>query len=102
MSNNDQIESTEYREDEVRHAKSALARFELEEDPHRAALEDNPDKVHVSLTTWASIAVSIPPGDMLFSWRPGHADVLYVAFSSCLYHLAPRLASLSSVSPPSR
>ncbi|KIX92186.1 uncharacterized protein Z520_12067 [Fonsecaea multimorphosa CBS 102226] len=31
------------------------ARIELEEDPHRAALEDNPDHVRVSASTWASV-----------------------------------------------
>ncbi len=52
--------SNEYQEDEFQHPKRALERFELEEDPHRAALEDNPDNFNVHFTTWASIMVRIP------------------------------------------
>lgn len=32
--------------------------IDLEDDPHKAALERNPDEVHVSFSVWASIAVS--------------------------------------------
>lgn len=31
--------------------------IEFEDDPHRAALEDNPESVHVPLSTWAAIFV---------------------------------------------
>jgi hypothetical protein len=37
--------------------REAQAHIEFEEDPHRAALEDNPDTVHVSVSTWAAIFV---------------------------------------------
>lgn len=37
---------------------STRARIALEDEPHRAALEDNPGVVHVGSRTWASIGVS--------------------------------------------
>lgn len=37
--------------------REAQAHIEFEDDPHRAALEDNPDTVHVSPSTWAAIFV---------------------------------------------
>lgn len=50
--------------------KTARERFELEEDPHRAALEDNPDETHVSLLVWASILVS---------YASGHCSMKFIA-----------------------
>jgi hypothetical protein len=41
----------------TRLVREAQAVIEFEEDPHRAALEDNPDEVHVSSSTWAAIFV---------------------------------------------
>lgn len=37
--------------------REARAVIEFEDDPHRAALEDNPEHVHVGLATWASVFV---------------------------------------------
>ncbi len=38
--------------------KAAQAIIEFEEDPHRAALEDNPTEVKVDARTWAAVFVS--------------------------------------------
>lgn len=38
----------------VRQAKVVI---DFEEDPHRAALEDNPERAHVKPSTWAAIFV---------------------------------------------
>ncbi|KAK1569566.1 major facilitator superfamily transporter [Colletotrichum navitas] len=43
------------REMKVRMAQEAQAVIEFEEDPHRAALEDNPSEVRVSIKAWIAI-----------------------------------------------
>ncbi|EFQ35599.1 major facilitator superfamily transporter [Colletotrichum graminicola M1.001] len=43
------------REMKIRMAQEAQAVIEFEEDPHRAALEDNPSEVRVSIKTWIAI-----------------------------------------------
>jgi hypothetical protein len=43
-------------QDRVREAQAIIA---FEEDPHRAALEDNPAEVRVSARTWAAVFVSL-------------------------------------------
>ncbi|KAK2051904.1 major facilitator superfamily transporter [Colletotrichum caudatum] len=43
------------RETKIRMAQEAQAIIEFEEDPHRAALEDNPSEVRVSFKTWIAI-----------------------------------------------
>ena len=43
-------------QDRVRDAQAIIA---FEEDPHRAALEDNPPDVRVSKRTWAAIFVRL-------------------------------------------
>ena len=50
--------------------REARVVIEFEEDPHRAALEDNPDHVHVSATTWMALGVSRATL-MLGTPRPG-------------------------------
>lgn len=45
------------REMKIRMAQEAQAVIEYEEDPHRAALEDNPAEARVSIKTWIAIFV---------------------------------------------
>jgi hypothetical protein len=40
--------------------RSARAHIAFEDDPHRAALEDNPDEVKVQRRTWLAICVGQP------------------------------------------
>lgn len=50
--------------DTGRMIKAAKARIEFEEDPHRAAIEDNPETVTVTWKTWAAVvfmAMSLGP-----------------------------------------
>lgn len=42
-----------------RWAEETKAAIEFEEDPHRAALDDNPDLVIVGARTWGAIFVSL-------------------------------------------
>lgn len=45
------------REMKIRMAQEAKAVIEFEEDPHRAALEDNPSEAKVGIKTWIAIFV---------------------------------------------
>lgn len=40
-----------------RKVRDAKARIEFEDDPHRAAVEDNPEIAHVSASTWLAVLV---------------------------------------------
>lgn len=44
--------------------RAAQAHIAFEEDPHRAALEDNPDTVKINARTWAAIGVRSWPEHM--------------------------------------
>lgn len=48
------------REMKIRMAQEARAVIEFEEDPHRAALEDNPTEARVGIKTWVAIFVRSP------------------------------------------
>lgn len=44
----------------LRRAEDARAAIEFEDDPHRAALEDDPEHTEVSFKTWLAIFVRLP------------------------------------------
>ncbi len=54
--------------------REAQAIIEFEEDPHRAALEDNPAEVKVDARTWAAVMVRRWPSawvQVSKFWAPG-------------------------------
>ncbi|KAL0943320.1 trichothecene efflux pump [Colletotrichum truncatum] len=55
MSYNESSNMGRDREMKIRMAQEAQAVIEFEEDPHRAALEDNPAEARVSIKTWIAI-----------------------------------------------
>ncbi|GJC87804.1 trichothecene efflux pump tri12 [Colletotrichum liriopes] len=55
MSYNESANMGRDREMKIRMAQEAQAVIEFEEDPHRAALEDNPVEARVSIKTWVAI-----------------------------------------------
>lgn len=57
MSYNESSRMGRDREMKIRMAQEAQAVIEYEEDPHRAALEDNPAEARVSIKTWIAIFV---------------------------------------------
>lgn len=57
MSQNESSTMGHDREMKIRMAQEAQAVIEFEEDPHRAALEDNPENARVSIKAWIAIFV---------------------------------------------
>lgn len=62
-----------------RWAEETKIAIEFEEDPHQAALNDNPDLVYVGPRTWGAIFVSINLTVLSFS----HADQCNTRLSLC-------------------
>ncbi|OBR11426.1 Transmembrane efflux protein [Colletotrichum higginsianum IMI 349063] len=60
MSHNESSSMGSDREMKIRMAQEARAVIEFEEDPHRAALEDNPTEARVGIKTWVAIFVRSP------------------------------------------
>lgn len=54
------------KDDAARRAQAVQAHIEFEEDPHRAAVEDNPAEIGVGYRTWLAIFVGSPSPR---SWR---------------------------------
>lgn len=56
-----------------RWARETRAAIEFEEDPHKAALEDDPELVYVGPRTWAAVFVShCFPKVVIFSYADLH------------------------------
>ncbi|TDZ19645.1 Trichothecene efflux pump TRI12 [Colletotrichum sidae] len=78
------------RETKIRMAQQAQAVIAFEDDPHRAALEDNPDEARVSIKTWIAIF------SMAFSFGPP-VGLAFLATASIVVPVTQELGGQDSL-----
>ncbi|KAK2757513.1 trichothecene efflux pump [Colletotrichum kahawae] len=90
MSYNESSRMGRDREMKIRMAQEAQAVIEYEEDPHRAALEDNPAEARVSIKTWIAIF------SMAFSFGPA-VGLAFLAVASIVVPVTNELGGQESL-----